>query len=128
MSVTAKRFAFDLKSYIGDEQSSCIQANSCDYKGTGQYELDRIKADAERGFQFTCKLLDSMSSAEQAKLRKYAKYRLNTEYFRFTSFLLRNNDPEIKNGLGEQADRIWYVGPSWLSVYDDFVKARELTS
>ncbi len=71
-----------------------------------------------------------MSVKEQAKLRKYAEYRLGTSYldYRFCSFSLVNTDPAIKNGLGEVAKSVWYVGPLWLKVYDDFMKARELTA
>lgn len=130
MTKTAERFKYEVERYISDKKRDCIEGNSCDYKGTSQYELDEIEKSIRRGFDRACALLDSMSAEEQAKLRKYAEYRLRTTYldYKFSRFSLRNEDPKIKNGLGEVARQVEYCGPLWLSVYDDFVKARELTA
>ena len=129
MSRAAERFKYEIGRYISDEKSSCIDANSCDYKCTSEYELEQIEKNARTGFARACKLLDSMTDGEQGKLRKYAEYRLGSPYldYKFVPFWLKNRDPNEKNKYGEVRDDLYYVGPLWLKVYDDFVKARELT-
>lgn len=130
MKRAAEQFKFEFERYVGALQAECIEANSCDYKQTFQDELDEIKKRAERGFARACVLLDSLSDVEQGKLRRYAEYRLRTPYldYKFCEFDLVNKDPEVKNGLGEMRKTARYVGPLWLSVYGDFMKARELTA
>ena len=125
----AEQYKHELSRYISDQQSRTIEANTCDYKGTSKHELDEIKSDATRQFERACKLLDGMSAEEQSKLRRFAVYKLRTEYVEpFCSFLLKNNDRTKRNQFGHyEVKHLWYVGPKWLSVYDDFVTCRELT-
>ena len=111
--------------------ASSSSSAAFDYKPTSQVEPDRISESARIEFERAAALIDNLSDQEERQLQAFARLTMKdlAEYSldEMARFLLENHDPELRASFGPMRLYQSYLGPRWLSAYEQmFVKARAI--